>query len=142
MRLAKTVNSPTQPRPGRRKQGRDGVNNKAEAPIFTELPTVATMTRHPPFFFLRTSPLHLLPRSPPSSTLPTRQSTACCLGNNTKRFFSTATSPRQHLAFLQAVVGSARPGSFDSGPDAQSDHSDCVRLLPAGPNSDPEGQSQ
>lgn len=127
MRLQKTVNSPTQLRPSRRKQGRDGVNNKAGAQNSTLPPTTATMTCHLPLFLLRTSPL-LHPFHSPlplsslfllsSPTLPPRQSTACYQGNNTKRFFSTASSPRQHLAFLQAVVRSARPASFHSGPDA------------------------
>lgn len=132
MRLQKTVNSPTQLRPSRRKQGRDGANNKAGAQISTAPPTTAATTCHPPFLLLRPPPppppwssSSLLPLPPlrtpslPPSPLPPRQSTACCLGNNTKRFFSTAPSPRQHLAFLQAVVRSARPASSHSGLDAR-----------------------
>lgn len=126
MRLQHTVNSPTQRRITRHKQGRDGGNNKALAHI-----AAPQTTTHHPFSFL--SPIILLffyPISPLLSfSLPSRHQSilpslpphhSCCLGNNTKRFFFAALSPWQRLAFLQAVVGSAPP----SGPlqPACADH--------------------
>lgn len=136
MRLQKTVNSPTQLRPSRRKQGRDGANNKAGAPDLHRASNGGCRRRRhlssPVYFFPSQTPsplypcLALPPHHPPTPLflrpgppLSPCQSTACCLGNNTKRFFSTAPSPRQHLVFLQAIVRSARPATSHSGPDAR-----------------------
>lgn len=111
MRLQKTVNSPTQLRLIQRKQGRDGVNNKAWSRIrcaSNHSSSLSSPQNLPLFslFLVSSPPLFSFPHTstPPTLTPSSPPIYSCCLGNNTKRFFSAAPSPWQHLAFLQAVV--------------------------------------
>lgn len=99
-----TGTSPTQLRIFQHKRGRDGVTDttRMSAP-----PTSSSALLHPltpsRYSLLFLSPLANLPVS-----LPVR---GRCHGNNTKRF-SSALSPWQRLAFLQAVVGISPPSGL------------------------------
>lgn len=140
MRLQKTVNSPTQLRLIQRKQGRDGVNNKARArircasndssslfsPQNLPLPSLFLVSSPPLFFVPHTStPTSPTPPPPP---LPPRQSTVVALVTIQRGFSPQPRHRGNAWLFSRPLLASARPLRFHFWPDARADR--CSKLEP------------